>query len=345
MPVPPLLLRRITSGPPLSIDAYRFGKCEPISVQLDIFALFFLFSPFFWWFACAGLSQPVFVAGSNPYAALAGAPSKVQSTQREQPAPKKNLAKAKDASKLHQEPAKARNTPADPKRGAGNNSAKPGRPEREADRKGRTFPKKSGTGRGTEPKRDGKEWGQNKRVEDGVREVRTGGKERGGERGERRERRDRKPREPRGEREREEKPELTPEEEAARVAAREAEERQMTLEEWQAKQAGGPVAEVEFKEARRVEADDLQGLKKQVREEPTVEWAGAGAGRKGGRRKEQRKREVIVPGSAPKRAGKREDEATGSNNNNSNNGGGRGKQAAPNLNLEDAASFPSLGGK
>ena len=133
---------------------------------------------------------------------------------------------------------------------------------------------------------------------------------------------------------------LTPEEEAARAAAREAEERQMTLEEWQAKQAGKPVADVEFKEARRVEANDLQGLKKQVREDPTVEWAGASAGRKGGRRKEQRKREVIVPGSAPKRAGKREDEAAGSRR-----VGGRGKQAAPSLNLEDAASFPSLGGK
>lgn len=282
---------------------------------------------------------------------------KTTQTQREEPAPKKNLAKAKDASKIYKEPEKAAVKPVDPKKGTGNNSAHPGRPEREADRKGRTYPRKSGTGRGREDKRDGKEWGEGrmgKRVEDGVGEAAaqpalggeaaptvqtdgegTGeaGRGRGGRPG------------GRGGRERE-IVELTPEQEAALKAEREAEERQMTLEEWQAKKAGtGPAVVVELKEARKIEADPALKARKQEAE-ATTEWAGKKAvpGQQKKKEQKQGKTEKLVLGAAPpRRNNSRRDDA-------SSPGAGRGGQqqqqrgaaSAPALAADD---FPALGAK
>lgn len=176
--------------------------------------------------------------------------------------------------------------PVDPKTGTGNNSAKPNRPERTMDRKGRTYdkPKKSIPGTKDErTKRDGKEWGEGKmgkQVEDGVQEVlaeeatsnaTTGGgdkprRDRGGGRG----------REGGGRRgDREAKPELTDEEKAALEAERAAEARQMTLEEYNAKKAqADAAAAAELKEARKVEKDAaLVPLKKADPSDGAEDWS------------------------------------------------------------------------
>ncbi len=316
-----------------------------------VFWIFFFFfsSPSLGSFFC-------YFEGSNPYAALSAAPAPAV-TQREQPAPKKNLGLAKDASKIHTAPEPKPAKAADPKKGAGNNSARPGRPEREADRKGRTFPRKSGTGRGKEQPRDGKDWGEGKmgkRVEDGVAEadkegggpvkdepsphVRRDGEGRGrggrggggGGRGRAREA---------------EIAELTPEEEAALKAAKEAEERQMTLEEWQAKKAAAAPA-VELKEARKVERDpSLKApVKSVIAIDPEFE----------GKKQQQKKKEANAPKKevlslAPAPRKKREEQSPGGGNKGGKRGGGgnnhnNNNNNGPAINLEDASSFPSLGG-
>ena len=334
-----------------------------IETQLDDrdCRLFFLFFFFFFFFS-----------GSNPYAALSQA-----TTQREQPAPKKNLALAKDASKVHSAPEAKPAPKVDPKKGQGNNSAKPGRPEREADRKGRTFPKKSGTGRGRETQRDGAGLGEGrKRVEDGVSEagahpngqsgegaephVRQDGErggERGGERRERRDRGERRERGERGERGERERPQLTEEELAAQKAQREAEERQMTLEEYQAKKATQVASEhVELKEARKVEIDPtLKNAKKQTAE-VELEWGGKKQNKQQQQKKKesQPKKEVIAlaPAARKKREESSPPPASGNNNNNkgrrspnpagSSNGNSNNAANAPAINLEDNSLFPSL---
>ncbi len=268
----------------------------------------------------------------------------------------------------------------DSKKGQGNNSAKPGRPEREADRKGRTLPKQSGTGRGKEDKRDGKDWGEGRmRKEDGVAEAgqaplagepeaavhREGDRDRrregGGEGRERREGgRGREGRERRegggrgGAREREVVP-LTPEQEAELKAAREAEERQMTLEEWQAKRAaGGAVEGVDLKEARRVEADPaLKAAARPAAGSVAVEWGGKTTQKEKKHQQQQQgqgsKKEVLSLGPAPR---KKRDDAAGSPPSNAKGAQRRSpgpsspahSSAAPAINLEDSTLFPSLGG-
>jgi len=288
-------------------------------------------------------------AGSNPYAALS-----IPTTQREEPKPKKNLANAKDATKVHKEAPKSEPKPVDPKTGTGNNSAKPNRPERPTDRKGRQFPKHSGTGRGKEEKRGGKEWGEGKmgkRIEDGETEAEQTPKVEGeiaaephirtdGERKERTEGRgDRKGGRGRG-RDRE-IVELTAEEQAILQAEKEAEERQMTLEEWNAKKGTVVVEEiVPMKEARKVEdIQKLQPVKKELAVD--AEWAVASKKSSGKKGNQNKKKEVLPIGAAPRK--KRDDgrENKGGKGGRDGNNSNRPKE----LNLDDNSLFPSLAKK
>jgi hypothetical protein len=253
------------------------------------------------------------------------------------PAPKKDLAKAKEGLKPKPQP-KKETKPRDPKKGTGNNSARPGRPEREGDRKGRTYPKKSATGYDGKAKRDGKEWGQNKRVEDGVSEAKSknalsGEAEPRVRRDRNRNRGDREGNRNRGDRERKEEiVELTDAEKAELQAQKELEARQMTLEEYQAKR-NGQVADVELKEARKVEDADLKKLTVQKKAEPAAEWGGAQ--KKTNKKKQGQKKQLLEVGTGK----------SNKNNNNKREEGGKKKNQNANLNLDDASSFPSLGGK
>lgn len=287
-------------------------------------------------------------AGSNPYAALS-APAKQQQqqhqpqTQREEPKPKKNLAKAKDASKVQpkEEPKKVEKK-VDPKAGTGNNSAKPNRPERSADRKGRTFPKKSGTGRNDTEKRDGKDWGEGrKKIEDGEAEAATD-PERTDVGQEPRVRTEGEERRRNGRRGRDNKDkvveELTPEEAAALQAEKEAEARQMTIEEWNAKKTAAADSELkaELKEVRKVDAEEFKKLQ-QVNKKIENEW-GATNNNKKQNKKNQKKKE-IVPLSDPAAQQQRQGKKDGRDRERK---GGKGERA-PQLKLDDQNSFPSLG--
>jgi len=268
--------------------------------------------------------------GNNPYAAL---------SQRQEPAPRKNLAKAKQASKVHKPKQQDKKKPQanEKERGRGNNSAKPGRPEKSQNRKGRTMDRKPGNGRAiNESKRGGKDWGvdQKQLVAEGEAAARNG-KKNG------RERRNKK---------RDDDEELTEEQLAALQAEREKEARQMTLAEWEKKKSSeGGVKGVDFKEARKVQMDDdLQKLSaiRGKKEMQTDEWSTADqAKKKKGKKKKNNKKETLQLGSAPprRRNNNRDNNKRGGRNGNNRGGNGR-RNNQPSLKLDDDRAFPSLGG-
>lgn len=135
--------------------------------------------------------------------------------------------------------------------------------------------------------------------------------------------------------------ELTPEEEAALKAEKEAEARQMTIDEWNAKKANTDDNELkeELKEARKVDREGFEKLQQVERKQIEAEWGASGSNKKQNGKKQQNKKKEVVPiGAGPghrggKREGQRDREKKGKGERN------------PQLKLDDQTLFPSLGAK